>query len=101
MVEQPVDGGGGQGLGHDRVEPNWGSHRFVLCAGLYGAGGEGRALSASRSLTSSAWRWKLRRCLISSSGRKGCVGRAPATSCCGVPAGRLGSGGCRAAGVSV
>jgi len=30
VVEQPVDGGGGQGFGHDRAEPIWGAHMFVL-----------------------------------------------------------------------
>ena len=30
VVEQPVDGGGGEGLGHDRIEANRGWHMFWL-----------------------------------------------------------------------
>ena len=30
VVQQPVDGGGGQGLGHDLVESIWGWDMFVV-----------------------------------------------------------------------
>lgn len=29
VVQQPVDGGAGQGLGHEFVEPNWNWHTFL------------------------------------------------------------------------
>jgi hypothetical protein len=30
VVEQPVDGGGGEGLRHDGVEANWNWLRFLI-----------------------------------------------------------------------
>ncbi len=30
VVQEPVDGRGGQGFGHEFVEPNWNWHTFVL-----------------------------------------------------------------------